>query len=194
MAVGGPLVISRNVAPLKWRPFSSCFNVSQLLQRNIRLLSIAYLFAWNICIWAMTVLTVHAWIRLLSHDVSANNGDTARQRTHALKQKTQKTGTFGGNDMHCLFNRMLWNDSVIMLSSARLSVAKWGCHSLLSDHNSTLQVFNGQKDKRVLSFPPVLHLYSLIFITNMAAWTLRLGGFFWSSHLKPVWQALCVNS
>lgn len=43
MAVGGPPVISGNAAPLKWRPFSSCFNLGPLLQRCISLLSISCL-------------------------------------------------------------------------------------------------------------------------------------------------------
>lgn len=137
MAVGGPLVISSNAATLKWRPFSSCFNLSQLLQGYIRLLSISYLSAYNISAW----LWPSSHVRTDSPPFPSH-GCEHMQHSHSAntcmkRQKMPETETLGGNDMHCLFNHVLWDDSVIMLSSARFSAAKL---ALLSAHNSTLQV------------------------------------------------------
>lgn len=184
MAVGGPLVISSNAATLKWRPFSSCFNLSQLLQGYIRLLSISYLSAYNISAWLWPSSHVRTdsppfpshECEHMQHSHSAN--------TCMKRQKMPETETLGGNDMHCLFNHVLWDDSVIMLSSARFGAAKL---ALLSAHNSTLQVLTA------FFSLPVFHLHSFISIANTTVQRLQLW-LFWSSHIKPVWQALCVNS
>lgn len=195
MAVGGPLVISSNAATLKWRPFSSCFNLSQLLQRYIRLLPISDLSA-------------RKYPRLAAAELACAHGFTSfpfpRVRTHAARlfsentcvEKQRTAETLGGNDVHCLFNHVLWDDSVIMLSSARFSAAKTGPPkpASLPAHNSTLQVLTVKRKKASFFFHPsslsslFIHFYYKHSSTEGATVA------FWSSHIKPVWQALCVNS
>lgn len=129
MAVGGPLVISSNAALVKYRPFSSCFNLSPLLQRYIR----AAVHRLFVCIqyFRLAMSAAYAWI----HFLFTTHEHKHMQRGYSASTCTEtkdmpETGTLGGDDMHCLFNHVLWDDSVIMLSSARFSTAELGCYSM----------------------------------------------------------------
>lgn len=195
MAVGGPLVISSNAAPLKWRPFSSCFNLSPLLQRYIRLLSIAYLSAYNNSIW----LCLHPHICTnwppFFFPWAGNTCNTAIQQTHAWKQKTLETGILGGDDMYCLFNHVLWDDSVIILSSARFNAAKLGRHSMPCSLLIIpyFKLFMVKSHKTSFFFLPVfIHFLFLNLQTPLRRNWNRF--FFFFFHIKPIWQALCVNT
>lgn len=160
MAVGAPLVISSNAAPLKWRPFSSCFNLCPLPQRYISLLSIACLSAHNVSVRLPVRTHMLTYMHVFTSFFLAHEREhTAIQKTHACK--TKDAGTLGGDDMHCLFNHVLWDDSVIMLSSARFGTAKTGPpqHALLLAHNSTLQALTVKKRERISFFSAVFHLF-----------------------------------
>lgn len=156
MAVGGPLVISGNVAALKWRPFSSCFNLGILLPRCISLLFISCLPEYNTSVFASLcahILYILIWTCRLIRHVSVKTRRAAFLEMRALKQKTLEMGTSGGDDMHCLLNRMLWDDSVIMLSSCCFYKAKLGLYSVPSPHSRILTSrFNGQKQQIPFGF------------------------------------------
>lgn len=134
MAVRGPLVISGNVAPLKWRPFSSCFNLGPLLQRCISLLSISYLAYLNL----MTSVCAHMCTCLDSPPFEHMQASFLLE-THARQQQAPETRTLGGDDIRCLFNHVLWEGlSVIMLSSICFQQSRAGrrgsCFSFITPH------------------------------------------------------------
>lgn len=140
MAVGAPLVISSNAAPLKWRPFSSCFNLSPL-QRYIILLHCPLPVCLHTIFLSGYVCAcphMSAWIHLIFPAHEHEHMQRGYSANTCMKTKDAR------NVMHCLFNHVLWADSVIMLSSARFNMPKLGrhstpCSSLIIPH------FNGRK-------------------------------------------------